>query len=240
MSQGLAEAFSSPLQPSALGNAFNQLGGPEPSLADAFAQPIQSSVTIEQTIMPTIEIEGNSIPMPEGFDRLSEEEQAVAIEEVAKKIREIRQKNENDQKIINELNESINKNGTAEVVDEVTKDAVGGFPGFFPGAYGGAKFMSALAPHPLLKPGMALVGGLGGGIGGSAVTGPYVRAVTDPMVDGAKDFVENKTVLGKQGMASLGEGAGVGVPSIIDNSSAPYTSVDSSSTGVLPPTPLVP
>jgi hypothetical protein len=240
MSQGLAEAFSSPLQPSALGNAFNQLSGPEPSLADAFAQPIQSSITIEQTIIPTIEVEGNSIPMPQGFDRLSEEEQAIEIEALGNRIKELRKEREqevNPQDLQDQLDSAPTP---GEAMDEYAKDAVGGFPGFFPGAYGGAKFMSALAPHPLLKPGMALVGGLGGGIGGSAVTGPYVRAVTDPMVDGAKDFVENKTVLGKQGMASLGEGAGVGVPSIIDNSSAPYTSVDSSSTGVLPPTPLVP
>lgn len=219
MSQGLAEAFASPLTPQA-----TTMG-----LAEAFANPT------------SIEIEGVSVTLPDTHFRMSEEEQAKALEGVATQIRKQKEERAKFQESIMQMEEGIkNAPSPEDNLDEFTKDAVGSFPGFFPGAYAGAKTLSALAPSPLLKPGMALVGGLGGGFAGSSVTGPYVRAVTDPMVDGAKDFVENKTVLGQNGLQSLGDDFGQGLlsnsPSIVSD---PY---DSSSTGVLaqPPTPLLP
>lgn len=243
---------------SGLGAYYNQLSGPttleeafaQPpttptTLEEAFAQPIQSSVTIEQSVSPTIEIGGATVTLPESHFQLSEEEQSKAIENISEYIKQKQAENTKTQEQITQMRETLDSSLTPEeTVEEYGKDVVGGFPGFFPGAMGGAKFMSAIAPHPLLKPGLALAGGIGGGLMGSAVTGPYVRAVTDPLVDGAKDFYQNKTVFGKQGLMSLGDdfnqGVGAGMPSIIDNSMVPYETYDSSSTGVIPPTPLVP
>lgn len=236
---GLGAYYNQLSGPTTLEEAFAQPPATPTTLEEAFAQPIQSSVTIEQSIQPVIEIEGASVPLPESHFELSEEEQSKAIENIAEYIKQKRAENQKFEESVVKMREQLEEAPTPEEsLDEYGKDLVGGFPGFFPGAMAGAKALSALAPHPLLKGGLGVIGGIGGGLAGSSVTGPYVRAVTDPMVDGAKDFINNETVFGKQGVASLG--GGTGVPSVIDNSMVPYETYDSSSTGVLPPTALRP
>lgn len=118
--------------------------------------------------------------------------------------------------------------------DDIVKDTAKEFPGALAGGALGMKFMPTL-PNPVANFISKGLGALGGGFIGSEFTGPYVKPYTDAMYDAMTD-PENKRVIALGDDFDQGQPLMSG-PSIIQQQD-PY--MDSSSTGVMPPSPLRP
>lgn len=171
--------------------------------------------------------ETHKVKVDEDFLKMSEEAQKEAVNRIGRELSEI--------ELIDTtaLRGQVEAQGTGQVIEGHAKEYIGAGPG----AYYGGKAGLAMAPtfaHPVAnlisKGGMTLLGGVGGGLASNHVTGPYIDAGFEKMKEGAEE--------GRKMALTLGDdfGQGIGNPnavSIIDNSAVPYTSVDSSSTGVL-------
>jgi len=118
--------------------------------------------------------------------------------------------------------------------DDYVKDVAKDFPGLTAGAALGMKVMPTL-PNPVANFISKGLGAAGGGLIGSEVTGPYVKPYTDAIYDAVTD-PENKRVIALGDDFDQGQPL-MGSPSIIQQQD-PY--MDSSSTGVMPVSPLRP
>lgn len=154
----------------------------------------------------------------ESFRDASEEERAEIIKQIIER-----------QNFSMEAPEPI----VAQTKADVIKDHGKSYIGFLPGMALGSKLAPPLG-HPVATAISKGAGGLIGGIVSNEVTGPYI----DKALDKGEQIMEE----GKGGVLKLGDDFGQGVsnnPSVINNALVPYTTYDSSSTGVMNPNPPI-
>lgn len=116
MSQGLAEAFASPLNPQptqGLAEAFASPLAPQPTqgLAEAFASPPPQQPTF-------LQIEGRRVDIPPAFYNLSEEEQSKTIELLTE---QVRKRNQKVQQISDFSSEKIDIDSMVQSADQSMK-----------------------------------------------------------------------------------------------------------------------